>query len=233
MKIGIIAAMESERRQLAELLDNTTHIDKEPFSYTEGNIANNTAVLMQCGIGKVNATIGTVELIHNFQPDCIISSGVAGGIDPSLNLMDVVAADKVVYHDVWCGGDNDYGQVQGLPTLLPTDSTLYNYALTLPEEDHVRGGLICSGDRFISERQELDSIKSHFPEGLAVDMESGAIAQVCYLYRIPFISFRIISDTPNKESKARFQEYLDFWREMADHSFKVIENFLKQLPDKL
>ena len=36
---------------------------------------------MKCGIGKVNAAAGTVELIRTFQPDCVISTGVAGGID--------------------------------------------------------------------------------------------------------------------------------------------------------
>lgn len=233
MKIGIIAAMASERKQLVKLLKETHHIEKGLFSYTKGTIGRNTAILMQCGIGKVNAAVGTVELIHQFQPDCIISTGVAGGIDTSLNLMDVVAANKIVYHDVWCGGDNDYGQVQGLPTFLPTDKTLYQCALSLSEENHVKGGLICSGDKFISERKELDSIKEHFPEGLAVDMESGSIAQVCYLYKVPFISFRIISDTPNKESQERFQEYLDFWGEMANRSFKVTETFLKSLPETL
>lgn len=233
MKIGIIAAMDSEREQLMKLLTDTVHIDKGLFSYTEGKIGSNTAILMQCGIGKVNAAVGTVELIHKFNPDCIISTGVAGGIDTSLHLMDVVASEKIVYHDVWCGEGNDYGQVQGLPTYLPVSSTLYKCATSLDESNHVRGGLICSGDKFISERKELDHIKQHFPEGLAVDMESGAIAQVCYLYKVPFLSFRIISDTPNKESKERFQEYLDFWGEMANHSFKVTENFLMHLPDKL
>lgn len=71
---------------------------------------------MQCGIGKVNAAAGAVELIRNFEPDCIISTGVAGGIDSCLKVMDVVASRQIVYHDVWCGEGNAYGQIQGLPT---------------------------------------------------------------------------------------------------------------------
>lgn len=233
MKIGIIAAMDSEREQLAKLLKNTVYIDKGLFSYAQGTIGHNTAILMQCGIGKVNAAVGTVELIHQFHPDCIISTGVAGGIDTSLHLMDVVAANKVVYHDVWCGEGNDYGQVQDLPTFLPVNEKLYKCALLQAENNHIKGGLICSGDKFISDRKELNCIKEHFPEGLAVDMESGSIAQVCFLYKIPFISFRIISDTPNKENKERFQEYLNFWGEMANRSFKVTETFLQLLPETL
>ena len=70
----------------------------------------------------------------------------------------------------------------------------------------------------------------HFP-GLAVDMESASIAQVCYLYQIPFISFRIISDTPGADK--HFEQYQNFWGEMADRSFHVTETFLKALPNKL
>ena len=109
MKIGIITAMSSEHDQVALLLENK----KE---YTEGQIHNNTIILTQCGIGKVNAAAGAVELIRNFQPDCIISTGVAGGIDKCLKVMDVVASSHIVYHDVWCGEGNTYGQIQGLPT---------------------------------------------------------------------------------------------------------------------
>ena len=84
---------------------------------------------------------------------------------------------------------------------------------------------------FITDRSELDEIKHNFPEGLAVDMESASIAQVCYLYQIPFISFRIISDTPGADK--HFEQYQNFWGEMADRSFHVTETFLKALPNKL
>ena len=75
-----ITAMSSEQKQLANQLENKTERKEGPFTYIEGNIKQNTIILMQCGIGKVNAAAGTVELIRNFQPDCIISTGVAGGI---------------------------------------------------------------------------------------------------------------------------------------------------------
>ena len=79
MKIGIITAMSSEQKQLASQLENKTERKEGPFTYVEGNIRSNTVVLMQCGIGKVNAAVGAVEMIRNFHPDCIISTGVAGG----------------------------------------------------------------------------------------------------------------------------------------------------------
>lgn len=231
MKTGIITAMTSEQKQLANQLENKTERKAGPFSYIEGNIRQNEVILTQCGIGKVNAAAGTVELIRNFQPDCIISTGVAGGIDPCLNVMDVVVSRQTVYHDVWCGDGNAYGQVQGLPTFFQGNDKLYECALSLDTETPVHGGLICTGDQFITDRSELNKIKKDFPEGLAVDMESAAIAQVCHLYKVPFISFRIISDTPGADK--HFEQYLNFWAEMADRSFHVTETFLKALPDKI
>lgn len=231
MKIGIITAMSSEQKQLANQLENPTERKEGPFTYTEGTIKNNTIILMQCGIGKVNAAAGAVEMIRNFAPDCIISTGVAGGIDSCLNVMDVVVSSQIVYHDVWCGEGNAYGQIQGLPLYFTGNETLYQCAISLDTETAIHGGLICSGDKFITDRQELETIKANFPEGLAVDMESASIAQVCHLYEVPFISFRIISDTPGAEK--HLEQYKNFWGEMADRSFHVTEAFLKALPNKL
>lgn len=231
MKIGIITAMSSEQKQLANQLSDRTECKKGPFSYIEGKIGNNSVVLMQCGIGKVNAAAGTVEMIRNFQPDCVISTGVAGGIDTCLKVMDVVVSSNIVYHDVWCGEGNAYGQIQGLPLFFEGNKTLLETALSIDTETAIHGGLICTGDKFITDRSELDEIKSNFPEGLAVDMESASIAQVCHLYNTPFISFRIISDTPGADN--HFEQYFNFWGEMADRSFHVTEAFLKALPNKL
>ena len=231
MKIGIITAMSSEQKQLANQLENPTERKEGPFTYTEGTIKNNTIILMQCGIGKVNAAAGAVEMIRNFAPDCIISTGVAGGIDSCLNVMDVVVSSRIVYHDVWCGEGNAYGQIQGLPLYFTGNETLFQCAISLDTETAIHGGLICSGDKFITDRQELETIKANFPEGLSVDMESASIAQVCHLYEVPFISFRIISDTPGAEK--HLEQYKNFWGEMADRSFHVTEAFLKALPNKL
>ena len=223
--------MASEQKQLANQLENPTERKEGPFTYTEGTIKNNTIILMQCGIGKVNAAAGAVEMIHNFAPDCIISTGVAGGIDSCLNVMDVVVSSRIVYHDVWCGVGNAYGQIQGLPLYFTGNETLFQCAISLDTETAIHGGLICSGDKFITDRQELETIKANFPEGLAVDMESASIAQVCHLYEVPFISFRIISATPGAEK--HLKQYKNFWGAMADRSFHVTEAFLKSLPNKL
>ncbi|MBQ8888909.1 MAG: 5'-methylthioadenosine/adenosylhomocysteine nucleosidase [Bacteroidaceae bacterium] len=231
MKIGIIAAMSSEYKQVAQLLENKKEYTEGIYEYTEGKVKNNTVILTKCGIGKVNAAAGAVELIRTFQPDCIISTGVAGGIDKCLKIMDVVASQQIVYHDVWCGEGNAYGQIQGLPTFFEGNDTLLSCAISLDTDTPIHSGLICSGDKFITDREELNTIKDKFPEGLAVDMESGAIAQVCYIYKVPFISFRIISDTPGAEN--HWEQYTNFWGEMADRSFGVTKAFLEALPNQI
>lgn len=223
--------MTVEHEQIVKLLHHPTESHTQVFSFTEGEIGNNHIVLMQCGIGKVNAAAGTTEMTRLFNPQCIISTGVAGGIDPKLKIMDVVASSRIVYHDVWCGMGNEYGQVQGLPTFFTGNRLLLETAAALrAQESTIHCGLICSGDKFITDRKELDEIKKNFPTGLAVDMESGAIAQVCHLYGIPFISFRIISDTPGVEN--HWEQYTDFWGTIAERSFNVTKAYLDSLPSE-
>ena len=231
MKLGIISAMDSEHRQLAERLQDKREVADGRFCYVEGTLAGNQVVLTQCGIGKVNAAVGTAELIRRYRPDCIISTGVAGGIDNCLQVTDVVVSSRVVHHDVWCSMGNESGQVQGLPLFFEGYAPLLQHALSLNEaglESRIHGGLICTGDQFIEDKQQLATIKDHFPDGLACDMESAAIAQTCYLYGVNFLSFRIISDTPGA-NEDNFNQYLDFWGTMAERSFQTTWAFLSTI----
>ena len=231
MKIGVLTAMTSEYEQLAKLLVDVEQCEKGGISYLVGRISSNEIILRQCGIGKVNAAVGTSELIRSFAPDAIVSTGVAGGIDTSLAVMDVVVSSTIVYHDVWCGMGCEYGQVQGMPAVFDVGSDLWKVAESLNNDPdnvtRIHAGLICTGDQFITSREELDKIKSNFPAGLAVDMESAAIAQTCHIYGVPFVSFRIISDTPGVDK--HIEQYENFWGEMANRSFAVTRNFLSKL----
>ena len=95
-------------------------------------------------------------------------------------------------------------------------------------ESLIHGGLICTGDRFVEDAAELAAIKRHFPQGMAVDMESAAIAQTCFVYGVPFLSFRIVSDTPGAHDD-NFAQYRDFWATMAERSFQTTWAFLERL----
>ena len=231
MKIGVLTAMTSEFEQLAAMLDGVVKCEKNNIEYLVGRVGENEIILRQCGIGKVNAAIGAAELIRAFAPDAMVSTGVAGGIDCCLGVMDVVVSSSIVYHDVWCGMGCEYGQVQGMPAVFAADEAMCRAAQSLNDEPdnatRIHAGLICTGDQFITNRDELDKIKGNVPAGLAVDMESAAIAQTCHIYGVPFVSFRIISDTPGVDK--HIQQYENFWGEMADRSFGVTRRFLMKL----
>jgi adenosylhomocysteine nucleosidase len=225
--IGILTAMSVEYRQVAAMLHDVETVKDGPQEFLVGTLGENKVVLLQCGIGKVNAATGVTNLIITFHPDCIISTGVAGGIDVKLDVMDVVIGSQVCYHDVYCGDNCDPGQVQGLPRFFNGDERLVGIATSLKTDVRIVPGLICTGDQFVTNRDELNVIKKKYPEGLAVDMESAAIAQVCLLWNVPMLSFRIISDTPGVN--AHFEQYLNFWETMADKSFAVTKEFLSRI----
>ncbi len=231
MKLGIITAMTVEHEQIRRLLSDARTVEVSRYSFVEGRIGGHEVVLMQCGIGKVNAAVGCTTLLDCFSPDAVVSTGCAGGIDPGLNVMDVVVGSETCYHDVWCGEGNARGQVQDLPARFEGDARLLRTAHSLAADatagSPIHCGLICTGDRFITDHAELALIKAEFPDALAVDMESAAIAQTCHLHATPFISFRIISDTPGVE--AHWEQYQDFWGEMAHRSFGVTRTFLERI----
>lgn len=225
--VGVLTAMSVEYNQLANMLTESEMVNYGEDSYRIGKIGSIQIILIQCGIGKVNAAMCSTLLIDRFHPDLVISTGVAGGIDSCLDVMDVVVSNQTVYHDMWCGPGEVWGAVQGLAERFDSDKEVVEVALSLKTDVQIRKGLICTGDIFVTKSEDKDRIKSLFPEALAVDMESCAIAQVCYLRKVPFVSFRIISDTPG--AKDHFTQYADFWQTMADKSFGVTKAFLMSI----
>ena len=228
MKIGIIIAMDKEFRRISELLDGLDVELDGGRKFVTGTLGENELVLHQCGIGKVNAAIGASEMIRRYNPDLLVSTGCAGGGRTDMEVMDIVASTELAYHDVYCGeamGKTIYGQVQGMPARYSSPSDLVEKAKSVSPRVHA--GLIVTGDWFVDSKEKMREIVSHFPEAAAVDMESAAIAQTCHIYGIPFISFRVISDIPLKDTNAAM--YHDFWNSVADHSFETTKEFLLKL----
>ena len=190
--------------------------------------ANSDVLVQKCGIGKVNAALGAQRMINEFHPDCIISSGCAGGNGDDINVQDIVVSSELCYHDVYCGlaidNTTQYGQVQGLPARYQADPYLLGKAESLPK---VKAGLIVTGDWFVDSKEKMREIIGHFPEAKAVDMESCAIAQACYINKVPFISFRVISDIPLRDTNA--SQYHNFWDNVAEQSFQTTRAFVESL----
>ena len=205
----MIVAMDKELKQLRPL-------------FPEAKV-----ILQKSGIGKVNAAIQTVEMIRQYKPDVIISSGCAGGNGDDVNIQDVVVSSELAYHDVYCGTAIDnttvYGQVQGLPARYQADPYLLEKAMLTG----AKPGLIVTGDWFVDSKDKMREIIGHFPEAKAVDMESCAIAQTCYINNVPFLSFRVISDIPLRDTDA--SQYHNFWDTIAENSFQVTKAFIESL----
>ena len=181
---------------------------------------------VHCGWGKVNSAVNAYKLISEHHPDCIISTGCAGGISKDVHLLDVVVAAEVAYHDAWYGEPNEYGQVQGFPARFKADPKLLAAARSL-QSDKLRFGLMASGDRFCSGLEDTARILGYFPDALACDMESGSISQVCHMYGVPFMSMRVISDTADEAD--RLGQFENFWETVGTESFEILSAFINAL----
>lgn len=226
MKIGIIVAMGKELKLMLPLLASheTTIVDGITFHL--GTIGTHEVVLTQCGIGKVNAAIGTQSLIEHFSPSLVVNTGVAGGAGNAAGILDVVVAERIAYHDVWCGPGTEWGEASGCPrffTSAPSIATLP----CLSGNPKIKHGLLASGDIFVSKVEEIERIRSLYPDVLAVDMESAAIAQVCHLKGVEFFCIRVISDTPG--AAENISQYETFWEDAPQQTFSVLHQVITNL----
>lgn len=216
--------MEAELGMLLPLIDDISEMTVNGCLIRQGMMGENEVAVMQTGIGKVNAAVGTVSLIDSFRPDLVVNTGIAGGTGSEAGVLDVVIADSVGYHDVYCGPGNARGQVQGLPERFPClGGGLVNLA-AVAGMPNVRRGLIASGDLFVSTPRELEAVLAVQPEALAVDMESGAIAQVCFMRGVPFLAIRVVSDTPGVEN--HHEQYGEFFNIAPRSTFNIVKALL-------
>lgn len=221
MKIAIIAAMSKELALLLPLIDSRATVTANGVTFHTGRIGRHEIIAAECGIGKVNAAIGALTLIDCFHPDMVINTGVAGGTGAA-SILDVVIADRIAYHDVWCGPGTQPGHAAGCPPCF-----------TCPLSDDVfaglgvKRGLVASGDIFVSRPEEVSRILSVWPDAVAVDMESAAIAHVCHVKDVPFVCIRVISDTPG--SADNISQYENFWSDAPEHTFAVLTATLDRI----
>ena len=216
--------MDKEFEQLKSIATDMKVENLFGRDFVLATIGHHEVIMLQCGVGKVNAAAGATLLVNHFSPDLVVSTGVAGGVDTTLEVTDVVVSTECTYHDVYCGDEYAMGQVMGMPERYASNRALVDKALAIDCGVNVRSGLIVTGDWFVNSREKMQSIVDIFPDAMAVDMESCAIAQTCHIFNTPFVSLRIISDIPLKDHKA--QMYYDFWDRLANGSFEVTKAFL-------
>lgn len=218
--------MDKELQLLLPLLGDMKSRQVNGFTFYAGSLAQKEVVAMKCGIGKVNAALGAASMIDGYAPDLIINSGVAGGTGGSAGILDIVVGTRIAYHDVWCGPGTEWGDAAGCPRFFTTTDRV-NSLKCLSEDSTVKHGLICSGDIFVSRPEDVSRIKALYPEVDAVDMESAAIAQTCYLRDVPFACIRVVSDTPGAADN--ISQYNNFWEEAPRHTFDKLRQVIEQI----
>lgn len=210
--IGIIGAMEEEVTALKNEMSITEEKKIHQIQFYVGSIEQRKVVLMQGGIGKVNAAYATTIMMEHFAIDLLINIGSAGGLDLQENVGDVVVASSVIHHDFDCTAfGRAFGEIPDMPLAFEASSQ-HMEIVTKCLEDlelsyHV--GLIVSGDQFIAQKQQVETIQKHFPKAIAAEMEAASVAQIAYLYRVPFVILRSLSDVFGKgNSDMQFDTYL-------------------------
>lgn len=226
MTIAIIVAMEKELQLLLPLLTEPRKTEIDGITFYLGDAGTHSVVIMKSGIGKVNAALSTMQMISRFAPELVINTGVAGGTGSDAKILDIVVGERIAYHDVWCGPDTVEGQAARCPLYFESDKNVTTLGV-LQGNPHIRHGLIASGDVFVADAGLVARIKELYPEVLAVDMESAAIAHTCYLLNTPFFCIRVVSDTPGEADN--MAQYDDFWEAAPRHSFEIIQSILEEL----
>lgn len=223
--IGVIVAMRKEFDLLLPHMEGPAEEVADGLTFYSGTIAGKRIVAMQCGIGKVNAAIAADTFIRLFNPLFVVNTGVAGGTGAGAGVLDIVVADEIAYHDVWCGPGTVPGQAADCPQRFTSDSRLLALIPDGAADGRVRHGLIASGDIFVSRREEVEHIASIYPGVKAVDMESAAIAHVCHRRGVPFYCMRVVSDTPGAADN--ISQYETFWDDAPRSTFEVLLSLIE------
>lgn len=227
-KYGIIAAMKEEMQEIENIMINKEVQKIYELSFIKGEINNTEVVLVEAGIGKVNAARTTQILIDNFKVDAIINVGAAASANDELEIGDIVIGKKIVQHDfdITAFG-HPKGFISNVGEYIESDNKLIEKMqktiLKINDNDFkVNIGTIATGDIFCTEIKMKEKIRSKF-EADAIEMEGAAIAQVCKLDNIPFIIIRSISDKPDGNNHITFDQFLE---KAAKRCAKIIKEFL-------
>lgn len=214
VKYGIIGAMDPEVTSLQESLTDPKSEIIADMKFVSGKLGQTEAVIVKCGMGKVNAGICAHTLIQKYGCTKIINTGVAGSLDNRIDIGDIVVSTEAVQHDFdvsvigFQKGEIPY---TGL-VAFPSDPALHDEAVkavkaTAPEIN-VFEGRVCSGDQFIASSEQKNKILETFG-GLCCEMEGGAIAQVCYLNHTPYVILRAISDKADHSEEMSFEQFAE------------------------
>ena len=210
--IGFVIAEKQELEELLSIVDNIKYCDE----FILGKIKNHDVVICKSSVGKVNAALTTQKIIDKFNISIIINIGVSGSVNNMLNIKDIVIGTKLYQFDFDTSAfERDIGEIENVGKYIECNVDEYNLS-------NYKLGVLGTSDKFITDNYEKKRIRDEF--GIdCVDMESGAIAQVCYLNNVKFLIIRSISDKMDGSSKIEFSKFIS---DASKEAVKLIYNIL-------
>lgn len=228
MKIAILGAMKEEITPLLEYYKTYETVEYGQNTYYLVNQDGNEIVIANSKIGKVFAALTAASLIQHFNCEMILFTGVAGGINPVLNIGDMIIADKLCQHDLDITAfGHPYGYVPGGKVFLEPSKELINVVQEVANDNNLQltVGTIATGDQFIADSDKKDFIAKTFNAD-ALEMEGAAVAVVCDALNIPYVIIRSISDTANGSADMDFDTFLE---KAAQNSAKLMQKIIKKI----
>jgi len=236
-RIGIIGALDEEIVHYLSELSEPVKTTASGFAFYDGKLAGKDVVVVKCGAGKVNAATCTQLLIGRFGVSCIIFTGVAGALNPSLGIKDMVISRDSIQHDVdatglgFEKGEIPYSKIRVIDASAELGKLAYSEARRLGL--NIIHGRMLSGDQFITDHGASKRLRDEF-HGDCVDMESAAVAHVCKLNNVPHLIIRSISDRADKSASVDFKA---FCMDASKNSFSLVRSILAKMdtkgPDRL
>ena len=230
MKLGIIGAMAVEVATLKEQMENMTAATIAGMEFCAGRLEGLDAVVVQCGVGKVNAAMCTQILCSVYGVTNLVNNGIEGSLCAELDIADLVVSTDAMYHDMDVNVFGyPIGQVPGMDVVaFPADEKLSACAFAAAEAvnpGHTKSGRVASGDQFVSRKEQ----KEHIIEvsgALCTEMEGAAIAHTAYRNNVPFVILRAISD---KADDSANMDYPTFEALAAHRCAQVTMHLARQL----
>ena len=230
IKLGIIGAMTVEVETLKENLTDLVTTRRTGMEFYEGRLEGLPVVIVQCGVGKVNAAMCTQILCDCYGVTHLVNTGIAGSLSAELDIGDLVISEDVMYHDFDCVNFGyEYGRIPGMDTsAFPADPDMIRYAREAAEAvnpGHSKLGRVATGDQFVADKALKEKIIS-LTGGLCTEMEGAAIAQTAYRNQIPFVILRAISDKADDSAE---MDYPTFERLAAHRCAEITRTLARRL----
>jgi adenosylhomocysteine nucleosidase len=222
--------MNEEIELLISRMERVKESSKAGVTYREGLFLGKEVVVCKSGVGKVNAAVTTQILIDQFAVEAVIFTGVAGALDPELNIGDIVVSIECMQHDM---DVTALGFPRGVipfeeTSIFPADSGLLERATASGNKlfgGRVKQGRVLSGDQFIADREAVKGLYTEL-QGTCTEMEGAAVAQVCSMNQIPYVVIRSMSDKADGSAHVNFAE---FTKQASENSYKIVEDMVRDL----